>query len=135
MGPKLSTTADRPPVRPVAPDGARRTAGFVAGGGGVVLLGVGTFFGIRALGFKSDRDRDCEPSGCSQAGLDAHADARTNAWISTVTMGAGAVGLGLGAFLLLTSTSRGDVSPGGRASRPDLRATAGPGGIVLRGRM
>jgi hypothetical protein len=95
-----------PPPSTTPPSGdssTRRTIGFVVGGVGVAGVVVGTVFGLKALGNKSDTDDNCIDSRCNPAGLAAADDARSAATLSTVGFGVGIAGLAVGTFLVLTS--------------------------------
>lgn len=82
--------------------GSRRTLGWVVGGVGVVSLGVGGYFGLRALSRWSDRNNACA-GGCTPEAKVAGDEAGTAATISTVGFGVGLVGIGVGTYLLLSS--------------------------------
>ena len=101
-----------------------RTAGFVVGGLGVVGLGLGAAFGVMALGSKGDVDTGCAGNQCSQAGLDAASNARTQATISTIGIAAGGVCLAAGVTMVLL---------GGKRSEAHLALTPTPGGITALG--
>jgi serine/threonine-protein kinase len=82
----------------------RRTAGWIVGGAGTVALGVGTFFGIRAITLSSDAKSRCSPSSCTDASAVAeNDDAKIAAWVADVAVGAGAIAAVAGAYLILTS--------------------------------
>ena len=105
--------AEAPPasfasVSPVVRDDAkaRRTAALVAGGVGIVAVGVGSFFGIRALAQKSDGDAHCSGRVCDREGFSLEDQAHTSATASTIAFGAGLAALGVGAYLWLTSPVR-----------------------------
>ncbi len=83
-----------------APHGSR-LPGWIVGGVGVVALGVGAGFGVRAISLKSDADAQCPNHLCSRQGTSTIADAKTAATISTIGLIAGAVGVGVGAWLVL----------------------------------
>ena len=105
------TTARPLPSVPLTQEpGSARTAGWFVGGAGVVSLGVGGFFAVRAVTKKDERDRECQ-SGCTQAGVDANRAGRTAALVSTVTVVAGAAAAALSVVLLLRS-SAGKATPG-----------------------
>jgi hypothetical protein len=75
---------------------------YVAGGVGVVGIGIGTVFGLQTFSKKNQRDEICHDGFCdTQAGLDYDKDARTAATISTIGFGVGLVGLGVGAYFFL----------------------------------
>ncbi len=81
-----------------------RTLGFVLGGVGVAGLGAGAVTGLMVLGKKSTLDASCDARKvCSQAGVDAAQSGRTLEIVSTVGWIVGAVGLGAGAYFVLTS--------------------------------
>jgi hypothetical protein len=83
----------------------QRTAGFVIGGAGIVLVGVGSFFGLQALSQKHTAENDCGATFCTPAGQDATSSMKTSETISTITMIAGAVAFGAGAYLVLAAHS------------------------------
>lgn len=102
--PIASLASYRGPTSPVAiPNGGSTTLrafGFVAGGLGLAGLGLGTYFGVRTLTAKSDRDGHCVAAGCDPAGLQFDQDARRDATFSTIGFGAGALLMGVGALLV-----------------------------------
>lgn len=107
--PASTALAPSPPLPPAPsshPSSSRRTAGFVIGGVGVVGLGVGATFGALMLGKKHAVDDNCNPDkSCNAAGVDAAHSAHTFQVVSNVGWIAGAVALGTGAVLVLTSSS------------------------------
>jgi hypothetical protein len=100
--------------------------GFVAGGVGVVGIGVGITAGIMALGKKSTTDEQCSEAlqRCSQEGHDAASAGRTLAAVSTVGWIVGAVGVGAGVYLILSSG-------GEKGPVTALQTTPLPGGAAL----
>jgi hypothetical protein len=113
---------------PVTPHDAGRpapshTAAWLFGAAGIASLGVGTYFGARALAERSMSDQSCTGGVCANAlGLGAYESARSDARASDVALGVGIVGLAVGGYLLLTSHAE---APDGTA----LRVTAtGVGG-------
>jgi len=95
-----------PVATPETPEGGTvslRTLGFVAGGVGLVGIGVGAVFGAMTLSRAGDVDEGCQQGGCSQAEVDLNDEAYTSATISTVAFGAGLAFLGAGAALVLLS--------------------------------
>lgn len=83
--------------------GSGRTIGWVLEGVGVVGVGVGSFFGLRALSRWSDRNDGCV-GGCTPAAKTAGDEAGTAATISTVGFGVGLVSIGVGTYLLLSNS-------------------------------
>jgi hypothetical protein len=78
-----------------------RLPGWIVGGVGVAALGVGAAFGLRAMQLKSDADPQCPNRQCTPQGASNISDAKTAALISTIGLAAGAVGVGVGAWLIL----------------------------------
>jgi hypothetical protein len=87
-------------------------AGLLAGGAGVVGLGVGAYFGVRAFSKQGVVDDHCHGALCDATGLDADDDAHTSAAVSTIAFVAGAALAAGGAVLFFTA---GDF-PAGRAA-------------------
>jgi hypothetical protein len=83
--------------------GSLRTVGWVLEGVGVVGIGVGSFFGLRAMSRWSDRKDNCV-GGCNEAAKTAGDEASTAATISTIGFGVGLVSIGVGTYLLLSSS-------------------------------
>ncbi|WP_438017851.1 hypothetical protein WMF18_01605 [Sorangium sp. So ce315] len=127
--PKLQPApAPEPTAAPPAPAPAAgagrgeglRTAGFVIGGAGVAVLGVGAVFGVLAAGQASDAERDqalCPNKQCTPQGRKEISAAETKALVSTIGVGVGIAALGAGAILVLTS---------GPARTEGARAAGGP---------
>lgn len=82
----------------------RRWVGFAIGAVGAVGLGLGTYFGVRALDAKSKSDDACQ-GGCTTEGSSLSRDSVRFGDISTVAFAAGAVAIGAGTYLVLTSTT------------------------------
>jgi serine/threonine-protein kinase len=81
--------------------------GLVLGGVGVVGLGVGSFFGLKAISQINDaKDESCARSICQeQADLDKTKDANTAATISNIAFVAGGASLVGGALLFFLAPS------------------------------
>ena len=85
---------------------ALRYAGFAAGGLGVVGLGIGTVFGLRAIGLNHDSKLGCDAqSTCDAQSFTSRNDARAAGDVSTVAFVAGGVLLATGATMVLVSRS------------------------------
>jgi hypothetical protein len=108
------TPAPAPPTAPiVAPPpaassvtglGAQRILALVAGGVGVVGLGLGTAFGVIALSKKNDAQSVCSTDPCPTVdGSNKWGDAATAGNVSTVAFIVGGVALAGGAVLWLTA--------------------------------
>lgn len=84
------------------------TTGYVIAGVGVVGVGIGSYFGLRALSKQSDADRACDLTTCSRQGLDDNDSAHRSATLSTIAFGAGGAALVGGALIVwLTKTPSG----------------------------
>lgn len=94
-----------PPPKPKeAPGlGTRRWAAIGVAGLGVVALGVGTGFGLDALGKKSDSDALCVAAGCSPEGSGLIDRGQRSADVATGLFVGGAVALGSAIVLWLTA--------------------------------
>jgi hypothetical protein len=102
--------------------GTQKVLALVAGGVGVVGVGVGTIFGLQSMSKNNDATAKC-PGACSdQAGVELWNEARSAGNISTIGFVVGGVGLATGAILWFTA-------------KPS-RTTAlhvGPGTVQIRG--
>lgn len=107
---------------------ALRTVGFVAAGAGIVGLGIGALFGIKAIGNKSDAMCN-DKNECKPGPLD---DARSSASVATVGFVAGALLAAGGVTLILVSPSRGSTSAKGLEAAPAVAHNEA--GLLLRGR-
>ena len=101
-GPVVAHDALRPPSRRAA----SHTAAWIVGAGAIASLGIGTYFGGRAIGERSTSDAGCSRGVCSPVGLGAYESARSDARVADVALGIGVVALAVTGYLLLTS--RGD---------------------------
>jgi hypothetical protein len=120
-GPPLQHEVARPAL--AARPAADRTAAWVAGGTGVALLGVGTYFGSRALAERHWSDASCAEGVCANAAaLAEYQSARSDARVSDVALGIGVLALAVGGYLLLTLRHE------GRPLRAVAVSAAGMGG-------
>jgi hypothetical protein len=117
--------ASEAPANPGRGMGTQKVLALVAGGIGVVGLGVGTVFGIMALSKKSDAQNACSNACPTQDGVNKWSDATSTGNISTIALIVGGVGVVGGAVLWFTA-------PSGSSSTPQVGV--GPGGLQLRGR-
>lgn len=86
-----------------------RTLGFALGGVGLVGLGVGAFFGVRAFGLWADVEAKCDPAACNDPSARDDADAaRTSATVANVAVIAGAALVAAGVYVLLSSARSAD---------------------------
>jgi hypothetical protein len=92
----------------------RRFAGYIVGGAGLVGIGLGTFFGLRALSEQNESKRDCPARvGCESRAISLSSDANRDAWIADVAIGVGLAAAGVGAYLVLTSSRAAPPAPTG----------------------
>lgn len=94
-----------PPPKEPAPSRSNglRTAGFFVGGAGIVAIGVGAAFGLRASSQASDADAFCQGRFCTPEGLAGHDDAQASALVSTIAFGVGLVAVAAGVYLVLAN--------------------------------
>jgi hypothetical protein len=91
------------PPSPIEPPRSP-TVSYVVGGAGILALAAGSFFGVRALSKESDSTALCSGNACrTQAGVDAHASARSWALASDVFIGLGIAAIGVATYMLVTS--------------------------------
>lgn len=85
-----------------------QTLGYVFGGIGIAGVVFGSITGVMALGKKSTVDEQCDSARfCSGEGADAASSGSTLATLSTVGWVVGALGIGAGAYFLLTGEKEG----------------------------
>jgi hypothetical protein len=104
----------------------QRTLGIVAGGIGLVGVGLGTFMGLQASSSWSDAKKECTafPNGCSSKGVSLKDDASSQATLSTVGFIVGGVGLAAGAVLFFTA---------GSGKTETVAIGVGPGNVSVKG--
>jgi tetratricopeptide (TPR) repeat protein len=97
-----------PPADSPSSGSAQRTAGIVAGGAGIVGLGLGAFFGLQASGKWSDAKDRCRSGTfeCSREALALRTSAQSRANVSTVAFIAGGALLAAGVVLYFTAPSQ-----------------------------
>jgi hypothetical protein len=106
----------------------RRIAAYALAGVGVVGIGIGSFFGLRAIGKNDDakafcpRDNQCDDS----RGITLTDEASDAATVSNVAFGLGIAALAGGVVLYLTAPEPGSDSPA-------IAARFSPTGASLRG--
>ncbi len=123
-----------PPPPPPEPEGLgpTRTTALILGGAGVVGLGIGIFFGSRALSLNEESKKHCTENLCDADGFQLRNDARRWGSGSTIAIIAGTVGVGAAAVLWFTSPSRDSGKPKDKASIHPWVALDG-GGLSVRG--
>jgi serine/threonine-protein kinase len=115
------------------PGATQRTIGYVVGVVGVVGLGVGGYFGYRALTLNKDSKADCrsiDPNACTGEGVATRDEAKTAATLSTITSIGGGALLATGVTLVFTAPSAG---PARASSGLPTQASLPGFGLQLRG--
>ncbi len=106
--------------------GTQKILAIVAGGVGVVGLGLGAVFGVMAIGKKNDAQSACPGASCpDQASSDKWSDAGSTGNISTIGFIVGGVGLAGAAALWFTAPST--------ASGPSAQVGLGLGAVQVKG--
>ncbi len=133
-GPTFSSDS-APESGSAEPSRGKKVAGFVVGAVGLAALGVGAAFGVEALEKRHQSNASCSGGTCkTQNGVDLNDDAQRFADISDVGIGVGIVGLVVGTYLVLTSTSPRPV-PAATAVRVNVTPSVarGASGLELSG--
>lgn len=104
---KIEKPKPPPPPPPPPPPGLgpTKTTALIVGGVGVVGLGLGAFFGARALSLKSDSDTHCDGNTCDPQGFELRTDARAWGNASTVAIVVGSAAVAGAAVLWFTAGS------------------------------
>ena len=123
--PPAATADTAPPPAPKSSGSAQRTAGLISAGVGVVGIGIGTVFGLKASSNWSDAKDTCRDGRfeCTQQGKNLQSDAKSAATLSTVGFVAGGALLGLGAVLYFTAPSK----------KENVAFIVGPGSAFVQG--
>lgn len=128
-----------PPSRPIAAPALeapawRPVVGYTAAGFGALSLGVGAFFGLKALSTNHHAERACASfDNCPPRALEERRDANVEAWMANVGIGLGAASLALGGYLLFLEASK-PATPQGAGVGRGLWLASGPGRLALVGR-
>lgn len=99
------------PTGPDAPSSGLRTGGFVVGGLGIALIGVGAVTGVMAIGKGNEaEDQGCSGNTCSnQPALDISNEGLKLAHTSTATFALGIAGVAAGTIMILTAPKKAPV--------------------------
>lgn len=139
--PPASTSPAPPPPPPPPPStwSTSKTVALVAGGLGIVGLGVGGIFGGLAVSSQSKEKSDCSTSACPNPGqaTSDYNSATQDATASTIGFIAGGVLVAAGAVFWLTAPRAESAPASPAAARPRVRvapSVAGrSGGVVVLG--
>lgn len=117
---------------PRAPSQTRFYLGLGVGGAGVVALGAGLVFGMKAMSTQDDLQRICGgsrlecPANQAERGQDLYETSTSQAMTSTILVIGGGVAVAAGAVLILTAPRAKE-----RASSARLLPTVGDGGAGI----
>ncbi len=131
VSPVVTASQPRPSdaAQPTSSGSSQKTFALIAGGVGVVGVGIGTVFGLQASAKLNDAKKACPAyPACSgnTAADQLNSDAKNAATLSTIGFIVGAVGVATGVTLWLTA--------GPSESAPGTALVVGPGGVALNGR-
>lgn len=113
--------------------GGSKTLAYVSLGVGAVGLGVGVFFGLKARSTKDELDGACKNGVCPPDKRGLYDDGKNQANVSTAGFVVGAVGVGLGTVLLLTSSDKSEKPASASARALRVTPAVGPGSIGVYG--
>jgi hypothetical protein len=105
--------------------------GYVLGGVGLVSVGVGSYFGLRALSSWNERNDHCDATGCDPTGLNAGEETSDRATVANVGFGVGLVAIAAGAYLVLSDDGEQPRTTATARIEPEVEAHGA--GISLRG--
>ena len=115
--PGTATVSPRPPpsasqAAPQKRSGGTKTLGYVLGGVGLVGIAVGSVAGVIVLSKKGTNDDGCSDAlqTCSQTAKDAGESGEAIGPVSTAGFIVGALGLGAGAYFILTSDANSETA-------------------------
>ena len=123
-----SAPAEVSEAQPRAPSSQLRTVGFAVGAAGLVLAGLGTYFGIHAFSDKTAVENECGATFCTPAGNNAKGTLKTDETLSTVGVIVGVVAIGTGVTFVLWN--RGNKAPASGVARVSLGVA--PRGVQAR---
>jgi len=135
--PKTATPAEEDRERRARARETGRLVAYVAGGVGLVGVGVGTYFGLSAKSRNDDAEKHCDGSLCDKEGLALNEQANRAATVSNIGFGVGVLGLGLGTYFFLASAPDAErKGPPANSSGVRLLPSIGPrsSGILMTGR-
>jgi hypothetical protein len=121
-----------PPKEPAAEP--NRVPAYIAFGVGAVGLGVGTVFGLSAMGTKGDLEDVCRQGSCPPSEGGDIDSMQSDATIATIGFGVGLLGVGAGVYLWVTAEPE---QPSTQAAENgkgiSVQAFLAPGQVGFRG--
>lgn len=110
--PPVETPTSETPSPAADGGSSQRIAGWAVGGAGAVSLVLGTYFGVEAVSKSHDAKQTCTPSNCTDPGaVQENSTAKSDALFADITLGAGLVAVGVGAYLLLSAPAAPSSAP------------------------
>ncbi len=105
-GTVVAPPSPRTPSPPATAGNGRRTIGFVVGGTGIVVAGVGTYFGVTAFSKGSEAKSLCPSQPCRNPdAIGRNNEAHSAAVVSNIAFGVAVAALVTGTYLVLTVPS------------------------------
>jgi hypothetical protein len=104
-----------------------RLPAYIVGGASVAVLGVGAYFGLRALSEKNAADPLCPMDKCTGDGYTKNEAAVRDARITDFVLGAGIVGIGVATYLYLRNPAGDGAPQPAPTARLRFLPTLGPG--------
>ncbi|HKO47421.1 MAG TPA: hypothetical protein VJV79_06845 [Polyangiaceae bacterium] len=102
----VPAASSEPSPTPAGSNGLR-TAAYVTGALGVVSLGIGSYFGVKAISKNNEAEDHCTGNVCSDPeGESLTNDAQSAAVVSNITIGVGAAAVVAGVVLYLMSAPK-----------------------------
>ena len=124
-----------PLEKPASGGDSKKTVGWIVGGVSLVAIGVGGYFGLRAISKRHQSDDLCPADDqCTPEGKSLNDEAKSAATVSTVLFGVGIAGAAVATWMILSSNSGGSSeSSSTHATTSSIRVTplVGPSGGAL----
>ena len=129
-----SPTPARTATSPSSAAHGTKALGFVVGGVGLVATGVGAIFGANALSTYKDAERDCHGAHvhCPSSSVTESQSANRDANIANVTIAAGIVAIGVGAYLVFSPAHPTSRAASNVIVSPWVGSSAGGGAVTGR---
>ncbi len=125
-GAPAQTTPSAPVAEKDTSKSSLKTYGLIAGGVGVVAVGVGTVFALNAKKTNHDSNSDCTGNVCGDTGYSLRQDARSAGNIATIAFVAGGVLVATGVTLYVVGGSQKSQETA-RARKVELVPAVAPG--------
>jgi predicted Fe-Mo cluster-binding NifX family protein len=120
------SAAGQSPADTTRDSGSNHAAAYVVGGLGLAAIGVGSYFGVRAIQDHKTAEKGCSDECEDKPSHQAEQNAVFHGWLSTIGIGAGLAAVGVAIYLYADAEA--EVS---EASQVALVPSAGAGGAQL----